>query len=80
MSTHIKKKRLVALVCSVSSNNDLVDHLQIIAANIESSLIQAGAAPGEDYTILDLYKLAQPFALHRFQKGELEYTTAWPDT
>ena len=40
---------------------------------IEDSLIKAGAKPGTDYTILDLFKLAQPFLLHRYKNGELSY-------
>ena len=60
-----------------SGDNDLIDHFQIVAANIEGSLIQAGATPGKDYTILDVYKLAQPFVLHRYQKDELTYQISW---
>ena len=77
MSTQKKTERLVGLLGSCSGNNDLIDHYQIVAANIEGSLIQAGAVPGKDYTILDLYKLAEPFVLHRYKKGELKYQIAW---
>jgi hypothetical protein len=51
--------------------NALPDALLITASIIENSLIQAGAKPGKDYTILDLYRLAEPFVLHRYQNGEL---------
>jgi hypothetical protein len=47
------------------------DVFLITACGIEDSLIQGGAKPGKDYTIRDLYTLAQPFVLCRFQKGEL---------
>jgi len=47
------------------------DALLVTACYIEDSLIQGGAKPGKDYTVVDLYKLAQPFVLSRFQKGEL---------
>ena len=39
--------------------NTLEDLLLIFAKNIENSLIQAGAIAGQDYNILDLYKLAR---------------------
>ncbi len=57
----------------------LEDLLLAMAKNIESSMIQAGATPGKDYTVLDLYKLAQPFALEVFQKKEnITYAVSWP--
>ena len=48
----------------------LEDLLLVMANCIEISMVNGGAVPGKDYTILDLYKLAQPFALHEFQKQE----------
>jgi len=51
--------------------NVFQDALLVTACYIEDSLIQGGAKPGKDYTVVDLYKLAQPFVLSRFQKGEL---------
>lgn len=58
----------------------LDDLLLCIAATIEDSLWEAGAKPGVDYTVLDLYKLAQPFALHIFQhpKSNIGFATSWP--
>jgi hypothetical protein len=47
------------------------DVFLVTACLIEDSLIQGGAKPGKDYTILDLFKLAQPFVLSRYEKGEL---------
>ncbi len=41
----------------------------IAAAAIEQSMMQCGAVPGEDYTVLDLFKLAQPFALESFKQS-----------
>lgn len=38
-----------------------------MAYNVEQSLIAAGGVPGKDYTLLDLYKLAQPFAIELFR-------------
>jgi len=63
--------------------NDFSDFYAIMARNVEDALITGGATPGKDYTILDLYKLAQPFVLHRWQnpgKQPLEYSLTWPDT
>lgn len=49
---------------------NLTDMLMIAARNVEDALIQSGAEPGKDYSILDVYKLAQPFALELFQKND----------
>lgn len=47
------------------TNDDapLTDLLLALAANIEDALLQAGARPHKDYTTLDVFKLAAPFAL-----------------
>lgn len=45
-----------------------------LAKSVENSLILAGATPGKDYTILDCYKLAQPFMLAQFRKPGLHYS------
>jgi len=52
----------------------LQDLLLVLAKNIEKSLIAGGAVGGQDYTILDLYKLAQPFALTAFETGKVGFT------
>ena len=44
------------------------DIMYIMAKNVEDALIQGGAKAGKDYTILDCYKLVQPFALEVFKK------------
>jgi len=51
--------------------NAFPDFFTQIASVIEDSLLQTGAKAGTDYTVLDLYNLAQPFVLSRFNKGEL---------
>ena len=59
--------------------NTLEDLLMIMARNIEDSLIQSGAKPGKDFSFLDIYKLAQPFALEVFKKNDkITYATTWP--
>jgi hypothetical protein len=51
--------------------NAFPDAFLVTACWIEDSLTQGGAVPGKDYSILDLYTLAQPFILARFRKGEI---------
>jgi len=47
------------------------DVFLMTAGLIEESMMQGGAEPGKDYTVLDLFKLAQPFVLSRYEKREL---------
>lgn len=47
------------------------DVFLVTACSIEDSLIQGGAKPGKDYTVVDLFNLASPFVLSRYQKGKL---------
>lgn len=47
--------------------NHLADEFLALAHNIEQALLKSGAVPGVDYTRLDLFQLAQPFALEKFQ-------------
>ena len=49
-----------------SSDAPLDDLLLVIATNIEDALISAGAVPGGDYTMLDLFQLANPYVLERW--------------
>jgi len=56
---------------------DLADEFYAIAYNIETSMLNAGAKPGKDYTYLDLYKLAQPFVLELFQ-GNDKFSYVYP--
>jgi len=71
------KKKLIRNFTS-TDNTDLQDLIMILAKNIEESMIQAGAQPEKDYSILDLYKLAQPFALEVFKNKGVNYTVSWP--
>ncbi len=48
----------------------LEDLILVMAKNMEHALMQGGAVPGKDYTILDCYKLAQPFALSVFKSSD----------
>jgi hypothetical protein len=47
------------------------DAFAITAPIIENAIIHIGAVPGKGHTLLDLFKLAQPFVLERYQKCEL---------
>ena len=66
----MEKSRLIK-DCGNYQRNNFEDFFCVVAHRIESSMIEAGASAGEDYTMLDLFKLAQPFVLHRFEKAEL---------
>jgi hypothetical protein len=48
----------------------LEDLLLVIAKNIELSMLAAGATPVVDYSYLDLFELAAPFALSVFEKSD----------
>jgi hypothetical protein len=63
---------------TLTDHSTLEDLLLVMAKNVEDSLLEAGAKPGKDYTLLDLYKLAQPFALETFKGGKINFTTSWP--
>lgn len=52
-------KRLIA-DCTLLDTRKLADVYQVAAYNAEQSLIDAGAVPGKDYSLLDVYKLAVP--------------------
>lgn len=70
------KNRLINKL-DICSPGHLSDEYLAMAYTIEDSLLSAGAIPGDDYTILDLYKLAQPFALEIFKiKEKIEYDYA----
>ena len=67
---------------SLSENEWTLDDLFIcLAGTIEDSLQTAGAMPVKDYNYLDLFKLAQPFALNCFQNKDrpVLFTVDWSD-
>ena len=43
------------------------------AVEIEESLIDCGAVPGQDYSIIDLYRLAAPIAAEDFASGRCDF-------
>jgi hypothetical protein len=72
----MKPKPLIPAFKNIEAG-DFSDFYVIMAKNIEDSLTTAGAVPGQDYTLLALYKLAYPFVLKKWEKGDLEHTTSW---
>jgi hypothetical protein len=70
--------KLLRDIESVAPEN-LDDLLLVMAKNVEEGLIKGGARPGIDYSILDLYQLAQPFALEIFKKNieTMTYAIRW---
>lgn len=56
------------------AKDDLSDTLYAIASNIEDALLASGAEPGSDYTRLDLFNLAQPFALEVFKADATSFS------
>jgi hypothetical protein len=61
--------RLVPHFDELDPRGDIQDVFITAAGGIEQSLLACGARPGTDYTLLDLYKLALPFALERFKEA-----------
>lgn len=59
---------------------ELSDLLLVMAKNIEESLVKGGAKPDTDYSVIDLYQLAQPFALAVFKNNinTISYAIRWP--
>ncbi len=45
------------------------DQLWLMARCIEESMYQGGGWPGEDYSLVDLYSLAMPYALEKLREG-----------
>ena len=61
----------------LSVSGELSDEYLAMAYTVEESLISAGAIPGKDYNIIDLYKLAQPFALELLKSNDkMQYSYA----
>jgi len=52
-----KMKRLTKEFKNIAPDA-LCDYLSVLASDIEDAMLQSGAEPGKDYTILDLFKLA----------------------
>ncbi len=47
----------------------LEDLLLVMAKNVESAFLEAGATPGEDYSFRDLFTMGLPFALEIWKKN-----------
>ncbi len=62
------QKRLMQRLQVIDANT-LIGEIYSFAYNVEDALLKAGAVPGKDYCILDLFTLAQPFALEKYRAG-----------
>ena len=51
----------------------LEDRFVVVAKTVENALLQAGAKPEQDYTILDVFKLAQPFLLEMHKENPMSF-------
>ncbi len=47
------------------------DYWWLAARGVEESLLQSGAVPNQDYSVVDLYQLSQSFVTMKFASGEL---------
>lgn len=48
------------------------DQLWLMARCIEEAMVNGGACPGEDYSVVDLYGLAMPYALEKLRADKLD--------
>lgn len=55
--------------------NHFTDYWWLVARATEQSLIQSGAVPGQDYSVMDCYELSRPFVLERLRSAGLDITT-----
>ena len=66
-------KPLIPRLKAMGSNH-LTDELIAMAHNVEQALLQCGAKPGKDYVLMDLFRLAHPFAVELFKvRSGMEY-------
>lgn len=50
----------------------LADYWQILASQLEQSMLQAGGVPNQDYTLKDLYQLTQPLVVARLNELRID--------
>ena len=77
MSQRIAEPEQLIGRISHASQKDLSDLLLIMAKNVEAAYLSAGAIPGKDYTMRDLFTMGLPFALKVWEdsNGDIGYTT-----
>lgn len=51
--------------------NTVQDFWWLAARGVEESLLQSGAVPNKDYSVVDLYQLSQSLVTTKFANGEL---------
>jgi hypothetical protein len=79
MNPNLEKKMPIPLIPAFEAldESSLHDVMLMFARNIEDAMIDSGAVPGEDYSRLDLFKLAEPYVRDWFKAGNLSYTKSW---
>lgn len=68
--SHSEEEPLIPYIEHTDITN-FQDFWWLTAKALEQSLMQSGAEPGTDYSMLDLYQLAQPFVLERFKSTDM---------
>jgi hypothetical protein len=68
-----KKDRLLQPFGAVDLST-LTDHWLVCANNLENAMLQAGAIPGVDYTIVDLFKLTAPIVTGQYRADKTALT------
>lgn len=68
MSEQEMPERLIREAKRPLNDKNFMDLLALYAGNIENMLRSAGATPGEDYSYIDLLKLARPYVEADWQK------------
>ena len=71
MAKHDKPRRLIpAMGCNPKA---LEDAIYITAFNVEDAMRTAGAVPGEDYRLLDLFRMAVPIVSQMMRDGAVQH-------
>lgn len=62
--------------------NCLEDLIYVFALNIEDAMLAGGAKPGVNYSFLDIYKMAIPFANEFFKRNyeTMNFAIGYPDS
>lgn len=70
-----KTGRLIKEDISGSGRGTLTDYTVDVMYSLEEALLLAGATPGEDYDVMYLMELAQPYVLAHNANNELKCNT-----
>ncbi len=70
-----KKGRLITEDLKGSGRGTLTDYTVDVMYSLEEALLLAGATPKQDYDVMYLMELAQPYVLAHNNKNELKCST-----